>query len=159
MRDRCSVRTVWASIGFTPTILGDVYGTCRHNRMAVLGSKMSTSGTRGLGFPVGCASDQARRWSSTDVWLNECRLDSGYPRASCLQINRASVWTSYQHYSRFLGIIRHTNRGCNCSVRHPYTQTISICLSFTQKRSMIKISAETNGPSASWQHPVLPFER
>lgn len=37
----------------------DICGTCRHD---VLGSKMSTSGTRGLGFPVGCASDQARRW-------------------------------------------------------------------------------------------------
>jgi hypothetical protein len=40
----------------------DVCGTCRHDRMAVLGSKMSTSGTRGLGFPVGCASDQTRWW-------------------------------------------------------------------------------------------------
>lgn len=38
----------------------DVRGTCRHDRIAILGSKMSTSGTRGLGLPVECASDQTR---------------------------------------------------------------------------------------------------
>ena len=49
--DRCNVRTVQygrlLAYAYDPR---DVSGTCRHDRMAVLGSKMSTSGTRGLGF-------------------------------------------------------------------------------------------------------------
>jgi hypothetical protein len=150
----------------TPTILGDVCGTCRHDGMAVLGSKMSTSGTRGLGLPVGCTSDQARRWSTTDVCIRQAeyrrRLDSGYPRASCRQINTGKCLDpplTYQHYSRFSGYHTPHKSGLFCSVRQPHPQTIAICLSFTQKGTMIKISAETNGPSTSWQHPVLPFGR
>jgi hypothetical protein len=117
LRDRCtySMGVSW----LTPTILGDVCGTCRHDGMAVLGSKMSTSGTRGLGLPVGCASDQARRWSTTDVCIRqaECRrrLDTGYPRASCRQINTGKCLDpplTYQHYSRFSGYHTPHKSGC-----------------------------------------------
>jgi hypothetical protein len=141
VRDRCNVRTVWASIGlrlsYDPR---DVCGTCRHDHLAVLGSKMSTSGTRGLGFPVGCASDQARRWCTTEVCVPctaaECRrrLDSGYSRASCRQINTGKcldppLTNIILHYSCTFPLqawVSYATQigGCNCSVRHPHKQSL-----------------------------------
>ena len=49
--------------------------------------------------------------------------------------------------------------GSNGSVRHPRPHTIFYTHKFVQKGIMIKIYAGTNGPSASWPHPVLPFGR
>ena len=47
--------------------------------------------------------------------------------------------------------------GCDRSLRHPTNNLYMPRI--IQKCTMIKISAETNGPSASWPHPVLPFGR
>jgi hypothetical protein len=136
--------------------------------------QMSTSGTGGLGFPVGCTSDQAKlAVSMTDAWYgrqNAAAVSTpAIPGPRVVKLTRASVWTppltniitlfmqlGTAGLPGFLSICATQIGGCNYSVRHP--QAISICL-ITQKGAMIKISAETNGPSASWQHPVLPFGR
>lgn len=124
LRDRRNIRTAWASIGLRLTILGMYVA-----RAGTTVWQMSTSGTGGLGFPVGCTSDQAKlAVSMTDACVRqaECRrrLDSGHSRASCRQINTSKCLdpTSYQHYhiihatwhcrfTWFSECLRHTNRG------------------------------------------------
>jgi hypothetical protein len=147
---------------------------------------MSTSGTKvGARLSSRCASDQVndcRGLGSPTVGVftvTEGRtpppvFDSGCPRASCRQINSfmllASVWTqplsiTYAPYDCRLVIVSsvdrapHKSGGSNGSVRHPRPHTIFIHITFIQKGIMIKIYAETNGPLASWPHPVLPFGR
>jgi hypothetical protein len=116
--DQCAIGGIYVQYGrllayaYDPR---DVCGTCRHDRIAILGSKMSTSGTRGLGPPVECASDQARRWCTTDFRIRQAkcrrRLDSGYARASCRQINMSKCLDQMLLSTAGLGIIRHTNGG------------------------------------------------
>jgi hypothetical protein len=148
----------------------DVCGTCRHSCMAVLGCKMSTSGTQGLGFPVECTSDQAKWRYTTDVCVRQAvcrrRLDSGHSRASCRQINTGKCLdptgpTSYQHYSCNLPLQVYLAFWVSAPHKSGAITNNLNMPGFNSEMyySMIKISAETNGPSASWQHPVLPFGR
>ena len=92
-------------------------------------------------------------------------FDSGYPRASCRQINTGNTGMcldptsySYQHFLVFWASAPHKS-GAVIVFGKLHPQIISLCLNLTEKGAMIKISEETNGPSASWQHPVLLFGR
>jgi hypothetical protein len=127
--DKCPTDVMYVRYG---RLLGyaydprDVCGTCRHDRMAVLGSKMSTSGTRGLGFPVECTSDQTRWWYLRPTFAygrpNAAAVSTpATPGPRVVKLNMGKCLdplTSIIHAPRhcklrlgFLGIIRHTNWG------------------------------------------------